>query len=46
MIDNLVTANGNRIDTTECRIMAKETAEELIDHIVTKVCTNLNMFTF
>jgi len=45
IIDNLVTANGDMIDATKCSIIAKETAEDLVNHIVTKVCTNINMFT-
>ena len=46
IIDNLVTANGGMMDATKCSIIAKESAEDLVDHIVTKVCTNINMFTF
>jgi len=45
IMDNLVNANGDMIDATKCSIIAKETAEDLINHIVTKVCTNINMFT-
>jgi len=45
IIDNFVNANGDMIDATKCSIIAKETAEDLINHIVTKVCTNINMFT-
>ena len=46
MIDNLVNANGDKIDVTKCSVMAKETVDEAVHHIVTKVCTNLNMFNF
>lgn len=46
MIDNLVNANGDKIDVTKCSVMAKETVDEAVHHIVNKVCTNLNMFTF
>jgi len=45
IMDNLINANGDMIDATKCSIIAKETAEDLINHIVTKVCTNINMFT-
>ena len=46
MIDNLVNANGDKIDVTKCSVMAKETVDEAVHHIVKKVCTNLNMFNF
>ena len=46
MIDNLVNQNGDKIDVAKCSVMAKESVDEAVHHIVHKVCSKLNMFTF
>eukprot|EP00092_Neocalanus_flemingeri_P092999 GFUD01118146.1.p1 GENE.GFUD01118146.1~~GFUD01118146.1.p1 ORF type:complete len:100 (-),score=23.88 GFUD01118146.1:235-534(-) len=46
MIDNLVNQNGDTMDVTKCSVMAKETVDEAVTHIVHKVCNNLNKIIF